>query len=187
MSEIILPAEIETIVIINEDIYQSSISSNSITNEIISNIENNSVENIFKINQNEIIENCCDKTSEQLSDKNASWLVIEKIAGENISALNAVRLLDENTIVKATSNSTYIEACCVGIALNAGITGTTIRVLILGHIQDLSLLFLQGESIFLGINGTLSNIAQSSGFHVIIGSMPANNLLYVNIKEPKII
>ena len=114
----------------------------------------------------------------------AEWIVKNKIAGETISAFNIVRLYDANTIVKCSNNSTYSDARAIGISLSAGDAGDTIRVLILGIIENTFFNYPAGTLLFLGTNGTITDTAPTSGHLTIIGECPANGVFSISIKEP---
>jgi hypothetical protein len=117
----------------------------------------------------------------------AEWLVIQKTAGETISALTLVRFQDANTVILATSNTTYAEAKVTGIALNAATIGGTVRVLIMGIIEDSFFTYPANTLLFLGINGTITSIPPTSGYSTIIGEAPALGVVTLSIREPTIL
>jgi hypothetical protein len=117
----------------------------------------------------------------------AEWLVIEKIAGESISALNLVRFQDANNVVKATNDQTYADAKVTGIALNGASIGGTVRVLIFGIIEDPFFTFPANTLLFLGVDGTITSTPPLSGFSAIIGEAPAVGVVTLSIREPTIL
>jgi len=117
----------------------------------------------------------------------AEWLVIEKIAGETISALNLVRFQDADTVKLATNNLIYADAKVTGIALNAAMAGGTVRVLIFGVIEDQYFSYPANTLLFLGANGTITDTAPLSGFSTIIGEAPAVGVITLSIREPTIL
>jgi hypothetical protein len=117
----------------------------------------------------------------------AEWLVIEKTAGETISALALVRFLDLNTVVNSTNNEDYFHAKVVGIALNGATTGGTVRILIFGIIEDPFFTYPANTLLFLGANGAITDIPPTTGFSSIIGESPAVGLISLSIREPKVL
>lgn len=123
-------------------------------------------------------------TSTATTATSAEWVVIEKKAGETISALNMLRLFDADTVVKSSNDGTRNEAKCIGIALTSGNTGDVIRVLILGLVSDAFFSYPAGTLLFLGTNGTITDIAPSTGYSAIIGEVPATGVFILSINEP---
>jgi hypothetical protein len=120
----------------------------------------------------------------------ARWLVIEKVAGETISALRLVRFSDADTVVYATNNQTYNEAKAVGIATNGAALGGTVRVLIIGIMEDSFFAFPSNTLLFLGPDGTIVSTPPSlptAGYSVIVGEAPTNGVFSLSIREPVIL
>ncbi len=124
------------------------------------------------------------RTNGTTPSDSAAKLIDEYIAAETISALQAVKLVDENSCELADSELTFDEGKVVGLALNAGTVGTTIRVQTFGIVEDASFTFPLNEPLFLKTNGTISNIPNTSGFNVQIGHSLGNGAIFVQIREP---
>lgn len=190
--EIIDPSEVDTIVIVQENnaevgqVIPSSIDEYTILQDQSVNIQ---MGNIVPDN---LIVNCCDDTQSSGGNgtgfvSQAEWLVIEKIAGESISALRMVKFSDADTVVLANSNTSYSNAKAIGIALSSASTGATVRVLIMGIIEDPFFTFPAETLLFLGVNGIITSTPPTSGYSVVIGEAPAVGVVSLSIREPIIL
>lgn len=106
------------------------------------------------------------------------------IATEVISALKAVTLVDEDNCKLGQSQTTFMDAKVVGIALDSAAIGVSVRVLAFGILEDPFFTFPLNEPIFLKSNGDISNIEETAGFSTQIGHSLGNGAIFVNIREP---
>lgn len=116
----------------------------------------------------------------------AKVLVLERVAGEPISALKAVYLIDPSTC-KLANNTDDIQGTAIGIALNGGNIGDTIKILSFGIIDDPFFTFTINEPVFLGTNGSLITTQPASGVLTEIGYGLGAGSFYVKINSPKIL
>lgn len=187
---IIEPTTIDTVVMIQEN-QSLNIGINAVTIDTVS--INAGIINTVTMSQilpDNIIVKCCDDGSGGGGTgfvSQAEWLVIEKIAGEPISGYNLVRFLDSDTIVKATNNDTYNHSKVFGIAMNGGLTGSLIRILIFGVINDPFFSFPDDTLLFLGVDGTITGVPPITGFSTIIGECPVTGVFSLTIREPKVL
>jgi hypothetical protein len=114
----------------------------------------------------------------------AQWLIVEKNAGENIEQLKMIRFQDAETVVYAKSNSTLIEARPVGITLTSTLAGGKVKVLVLGLIENPAFNYTAGTLLFLGQNGSITNIVPTSGYSVVIGEVLAPGVINLSIRTP---
>lgn len=110
-----------------------------------------------------------------------------KIANETISAVCAVKLDSPTNISKATNDTTINNATVYGVTRTAGTAGSNIEVVTTGNFYDSSLNFPVNDSIYLGLNGVLTNVAPATGFLTQIGVSGGPGLIIINIDEPIIL
>lgn len=118
------------------------------------------------------------------SSNSVAKLIDEYEANETISALKAIKLIDENTCELADSELTFQDAKTVGISLTAGNAGSTIRVQTFGIIEDASFTFPLNAPLFLKTNGAISNTPNTTGYNVQIGHSLGTGAIFINIREP---
>ena len=131
-----------------------------------------------------------DETTHQKLDVIASNLGANfqvKIANETISAVSAVKLDSPTNISRATNDNNISAATVFGIARTAGTAGANIEVTTAGNFYDSSLNFPVNDSIYLGANGALTNVAPVTGFLTQIGISGGPGLIIINIDEPIIL
>lgn len=104
------------------------------------------------------------------------------IAQGNVSALKAIY---KNTIgySHADKDLTYIESQVVGISLTAANDGGEFEYIQFGDIDDVSLAFSNGENIFLGNNGNITQLVPTTGHRVLIGTGLGTGKVKINIQE----
>lgn len=116
----------------------------------------------------------------------AKVLVLERTAGETISALKAVYLTDSTTC-KLANNTDDIQGTVIGISLTAGNLGDTIKILSFGIIDDPFFTYTINDPVFLGTNGNLITTQPSSGVLTEVGYGLGAGSFYVKPNSPKIL
>lgn len=116
----------------------------------------------------------------------AEKLVIEKVAGENISALQVLRLNDSNTVFRANDTSTFENSQAVGIALNSGNIGDNIRVQIFGVLNDPFFNYSVNAPLFLSGNGAIST-SSSTNFVTNIGKGLGIGSIFIDVQQTIVI
>jgi len=117
----------------------------------------------------------------------AAKLVFESIANEDIAAFDMVRLVSD-TNVGLTSDDTYANSKAIGIALEAKLTGETIRILTFGIVPlNPSFLFTINEPLFLSTSGAITNTPTVivGEFVTQIGQGLGVGSIFINIEEPE--
>jgi hypothetical protein len=107
-------------------------------------------------------------------------------AGETISAVKAVYSNGTNLFL-GDADEDYQHASVIGISLTSGNVGTEIRYIIDGQLYDSSFAFTDGEPVYLGISGALTQVDPDSSGHkyrVLIGYATGTNGINININEP---
>lgn len=112
-----------------------------------------------------------------------SQIKVKKLAAEVISALKVVTLNGVGQVVIADQQNNSLREA-IGIALNAGGVGAEITILQFGTIVDPFFTFADKKKIFLGLNGTLTDVIPTSGWAVPIGYMAAPSTLMIDIDTP---
>ena len=125
-----------------------------------------------------------DFTKDPVTDSGVAKLTDNYIANESISALRVVRLVDENTCELADSQNFYVNAKAVGVSVNSGASGQTIKTQTFGILEDSSFTFTLNEPLFLTTNGIITETAETTGFSVQIGHSLGNGAIFINIREP---
>lgn len=107
---------------------------------------------------------------------------ITAIAGETISALKVVYLLEGNAYTLDPNDEQHIFLLA-GISLNTANQGQPLKIKRLGKITDRFLNFNLGR-VFLGQNGTITQQIPSDGYSVLLGTANAANTVLLNIDDP---
>mgnify|MGYP003630028416 CR=1 FL=1 len=107
-------------------------------------------------------------------------------ADGNISAVKAV-YATLGGVALANNNIDFEQASVIGITRTSAISGNKITYQIIGKFQDSSLAFTLGSSIYLDVNGNLTDVAPASGFRTAIGTAGQSGTININIQEPIIL
>jgi len=115
----------------------------------------------------------------------AAGTEIEVEAAENISALKVVRALNATQVVLADSTMNFVEARCLGMAVNAITTGNTGLVIFFGAVEDPSFSYAAGEPLFLTQNGSISDVQDPlSVYNSTIGHGLGVGAIFIDLQEP---
>ena len=114
----------------------------------------------------------------------AQWLIVEKIAGENIETHRMIRFQDADTVVYSKSNGSYAEAKPIGISITSAVTNGKVKILILGIVEGTDFTWPNGTRLFLGPNGTITSTVPTSGYSTIIGESLAVGVISLSIGTP---
>jgi hypothetical protein len=104
-------------------------------------------------------------------------------AGETISAHKLVYINNLGKAMIATSNGTYDESRCVGIARNAVTSGNIGAFIAFGEVTDPIFTFPGGSDLFLGVNGSVTSTPPSSGYLTQVGNSLGSNKILINITK----
>lgn len=106
-------------------------------------------------------------------------------AGHDISALKLVRFSNPITIVYATKNGSREDAQVIGMTMNAGTTGSDIKVMTLGKVDDAFFNYSLNTDLFLGNSGEIATSVGNPGeYRVSIGKGLGSGSVYIDIDEP---
>jgi hypothetical protein len=103
-------------------------------------------------------------------------------AGENISAIKVIRAAVSNTVVIAEPDN-FVNSNAIGITITAANSGNPIKYITTGELYDSSLSFTEGDPLYLGSNGTITDIAPTTGFLLLLGSAITGGI-NINIQQP---
>lgn len=107
--------------------------------------------------------------------------------GEDISALQVVRLDASELVFKATSDTIYSDSKAIGISLTSATTGNDASVLMFGILEDNIFSYTPNEPLFVGLNGVITDIPPSqptNSFSTQIGHGLGAGSIFVSIREP---
>lgn len=104
-------------------------------------------------------------------------------AAEAVSALRVVRSDSAGNLVLARWPE--VESTAVlGIATNAASSGADVSVQHSGEIEDSSWTWTPGAPVFLGVNGTLTQVVPTTDFLLVMGEAVSATRLVVRIQAP---
>lgn len=115
--------------------------------------------------------------------KDSSQLIVKREAVEVISALKLVASAGANLIKIAEPDESFEDAQVLGVAINAAIVGAQVEVLLNGVITDLSFNFPLNSLLYLGDNGTITDVQPTTGYRVSVGKATGINEIYIEIQE----
>ena len=104
-------------------------------------------------------------------------------AGEIISALKCVYSFDANTVKVASSSNTLPEAMAFGVAITSANTNESMQLQTYGTLRDTSFTFAANDQLYVGINGSITNIPPVSGYRTVIGISQGLGSIFINIQE----
>lgn len=108
--------------------------------------------------------------------------MVQLTAAENISALKAVRKSGASIVLARWPEAE--SRTPVGVTTTAATTGNPVMVRPFGEITDVSWSWTVGLPVMLGVDGSLTQVAPSSDFIVVIGMATGTTTLFVNIQPP---
>lgn len=103
-------------------------------------------------------------------------------AAEDISALQMVIAINPTSVAVA-DKELLNDAQAFGMAITAGLTGTEIRVVTFGQIDDPSFNFGANEQLFLNNNGAITDIPPITGHNVPVGRGMGVGSIFIDIDE----
>lgn len=137
---------------------------------------------------------CCDTLSsggggsvdfaeESLS---ARTLKISLIADENVSAL---KLIYQSSPTNGGLGNSQINAKkdVVGISVSAAVTGNLFEVLLFGRVEDAFFNYPVNTSLYLDIDGNITDISPTTGYSVLIGKGLGTGAIFIDIERPIIL
>ena len=112
--------------------------------------------------------------------ESATKLKITRTAQEDILAGEVVRAFSDTHVSLATADSTRSDAMVLGIAEADALTGADVDVILLGVITDAAFaVFGLNDPLFLDVDGGITNVKRTSGYHVTVGkALGGNNILF---------
>lgn len=113
----------------------------------------------------------------------AKTLILERTANEAISALQPV-YLDTVSTCRLADNSSLATGFVEGIALNGGVIGAKIKILVFGIVEDPSFAFSLNQMIFLGTSGTIITTQPPAGVLTRLGWGLGAGAIQIAIEKP---
>lgn len=119
--------------------------------------------------------------------QSAAKLIVTKLSSELISALQVVKLINADEVAIGSRN-TYNNSLILGIALNAAPSiGLNVKVQTFGVLEDPFFNFPLNDLLFLGLNGTITNVEPVNGTRTMIGKSLGSGAIFISITEPVIL
>jgi hypothetical protein len=104
-------------------------------------------------------------------------------ASETISALKCLYSVDANSVALSTDNVSFLKASVFGIAITAANTNESMQIQTAGTLRDSSFTWTSGTQLYLGANGSLTDIAPSLGFRTLVANSQGPGQIFINIQE----
>lgn len=113
----------------------------------------------------------------------ATYVYLNLIASQTISIHTVMAPDGTGGVVYASNNAPTAIGRAIGLAWNSANTGDTVQVIVSGEVDEPSWNWTPGE-VYLGVNGTLTQTAPSTGFVQVIGVALTATRLSVGIQLP---
>lgn len=118
----------------------------------------------------------------------ATKLKIQRIANEDILAGEVLRAVSSTAVGLATGDSTKEQAQVIGIAENNALATETVDVILLGVVTDADFaIFSVNDQLFLDVDGAITNVKRTSGFHVPVGVALGGSDILFERTQPTVI
>ena len=112
-----------------------------------------------------------------------SAMIVIYAAGASISGHKVVRSLFGNKVIHADKNTLSDAVNILGISTNSAIVSDPVSVVTSGKIEEVTWSWIVDSPIYLGNNGTLTQIMPTTGFLLIMGVATSPTSMLVNIKQ----
>lgn len=109
-------------------------------------------------------------------------VTLKKTAGETISALQPVYLINDLAYIAKSGNESAIDAVA-GIALTATMAGAEVTIIPFGEMEDSFWHWESNLPIFINAAGGLTQTAPTTGFSCIVATPLSATKILVNIKQ----
>lgn len=116
----------------------------------------------------------------------AKTLKIEALAGEVISATKLVYMISDG-VCGLADRSNITKKDVIGIALSASVIGGNVAILLFGRFADAFFNYPVNSSLYLDINGNITDIAPTTGYSVLIGKGLGTGAIFIDIERPIIL
>lgn len=116
----------------------------------------------------------------------AKTLKIDALAGEIISATKLVYMVSDG-ICGLADRSVVDKKDAIGIALNSSVVNGKVSILLFGRFTDTFFNYPVNTSLYLDINGNITDIAPTTGYSVLIGKGLGTGAIFIDIERPIIL
>lgn len=115
----------------------------------------------------------------------AGGTAFTRVAAANVSGGKALTLNAAGECLHADGADMTMANRVAGIALNGGLPGDLITIVVTGgEIDEPTWNWIEGNPIFLGPDGALTQVAPSTGFVLVIGVAVGPTRILVKIQQP---
>lgn len=136
---------------------------------------------------------CCDtpstgggSTELALESLSARALKVSLTADETISALKMI-YQSSPTNGGLGSGQDNLKKDVVGMSVTAALAGASFEVLLFGRVEDSFFNYPVNTSLYLDINGNITDIAPTTGYSVLIGKGLGTGAIFIDIERPIIL
>jgi hypothetical protein len=105
-------------------------------------------------------------------------------ASETISALKCVYSISANSIAIAKNNVSFNEASVFGVAVTAANTNEEVNIQTYGVLRDTSFSWSANTQLYVDTNGSLTDVAPSTGFRTLVATAQGIGQIFINVQEP---
>jgi Uncharacterized conserved protein (DUF2190) len=110
-----------------------------------------------------------------------------KLTTDNLSALKCVTVVSPTEIKLAENDIDFETATVFGVAITAASAGSTLKIKTYGILNDSSFNWPANTQLYLDENGSLTDVAPTSGFRTLVATSNGTNEIFINIQEPIIL
>lgn len=115
----------------------------------------------------------------------ATKLKIQRTALVNIGAGEVLKAHSATVATLATADNTQQDAQVLGIAESTVLAGATVDIILLGVVTDAAFsIFSINSPLFLDVDGGITDVKRTSGYHVVIGKSLGNNDILFQPSNP---
>jgi len=105
------------------------------------------------------------------------------LADGAVSAIKAI-YKTINGISQADKDINLAEATVIGISITGNTSGNQVKYQIIGRLEDSSFNFPLNDPLYLGNNGSITNVAPTTGYRTQIGSSLGTGAIKIQLEEP---
>ena len=107
-------------------------------------------------------------------------------ADGDVSAVSAI-YKTLSGVSGGNNNTTIDEATIIGVSITAATDGNKVKYKIIGNYTDSSFAFPLNDPLYLGVNGSITNVPPTTGFRTQIGYSKGLGEIFISIQEPIIL
>ena len=124
-------------------------------------------------------------TTGTLNAQSATKLKITRIAQEPILSQEVVKAYSDTHVNLATANLLRDNATVLGVSDNDAAVGENVDIILLGVVSNPAFsVFSLHDPLFLDVDGGITNVKRTTGFHTIVGECLGGNQILFKAEKP---